>query len=261
MNLRGTNGSRRRRMALGLVLSWMVIGGGNRWAGLIPVGGRPAFADSASQRTARQHFQQGEAYYTAGKYPEALAEYQAGYDVAPLPGFLVNIAQCQRRMGDLQRARASYGKFVLVAPDSPLAPEVRDLIKELDRLIAETATAARTPSGAGPTPPRPAAISGRRLAMSFDTNGVMPFESADDPAAPGATVAAPGADLRAPALVIPPGDGAANESDGTTGGRPHHWWLWGSLAAVAAGAVTAAVILSSPESNTVHDGSLGTLRR
>ncbi|MEP6652532.1 MAG: tetratricopeptide repeat protein [Myxococcales bacterium] len=250
-------------MALGLALFWMVIGGGNRWAGLIPVGGRPAFADSASQRTARQHFHQGEAYYTAGKYPEALAEYQAGYDVAPLPGFLVNIAQCQRRMGDLHRARASYGKFVLVAPDSPLAPEVRGLIEELDRLIAETATAARTPSGGdGAAPPRPAAISGRRLAMSFDGNGVLPFSSADDPAERGATTTAPGADLREAALVTAPGDGVVNESEGTTaGGSSHHWWLWSSLVAVAAGAVTLAVILSAPEANTVHEGSLGTLRR
>jgi hypothetical protein len=239
----------------------MVTGGGPWADGVVPIGERVAFADSASQRKARQHFHQGEAYYTAGKYPEALVEYQAGYDVAPLPGFLFNIAQCQRRMGDLQRARASYGKFVLVAPDSPLAPEVQGLIQELDRLIAETATAARTPANGGAAPPRPAAISGRRLAMSFDGNSVLPFESADDPAQSGATTAAPGANLRETAIINPTGDGAANEPDSTGGGGWHRWWLWSSLAVVAVGAATTAVILSAPEGNTVHEGSLGTLRR
>ena len=57
----------------------------------------------------------------------------------PLPGFLVNIAQCQRRLGDLKTARATYREFVLVAPDSRLVPEVETLVKQLDTLIANLA--------------------------------------------------------------------------------------------------------------------------
>ena len=66
--------------------------------------------------------------------------YQAGYAAVPLPGFLVNIAQCQRRLGDLKTARATYREFVLVAPDSRLVPEVETLIKQLDTLIADLAS-------------------------------------------------------------------------------------------------------------------------
>ncbi len=84
------------------------------------------------QREARRHFDEAELSYRAGHYAEALVKYQAGYAAVPLPGFLVNIAQCQRRLGDLKTARATYREFVLVAPDSRLVPEIETLIKELD---------------------------------------------------------------------------------------------------------------------------------
>jgi len=94
-------------------------------------------ATPEAERTARAHFQAGEARFKAGAFDEALAEYQAGYDVLPLPGFLINVAQCQRRLGDLKTARATYQKFVLVAPDSPLLPQVRSMIAEIDGLLAK----------------------------------------------------------------------------------------------------------------------------
>ncbi len=112
-------------------------------------------APNAAAREARRHFDEAELSYRAGHYAEALAKYQAGYAAAPLPGFLVNIAQCQRRLGDLKTARATYREFVLVAPDSRLVPEVETLIKELDTLIADLAsggsgeTAAQEGAGAG----------------------------------------------------------------------------------------------------------------
>ena len=101
------------------------------------VAGPVGAATPEAERTARAHFQAGEAKFKAGAFDEALAEYQAGYDVLPLPGFLINVAQCQRRLGDLKTARATYQKFVLVAPDSPLLPQVRSMIAEIDGLLAK----------------------------------------------------------------------------------------------------------------------------
>ena len=92
-------------------------------------------ASPEAEKEARAHFQAGEARFKEGAFDEALAEYQKGYDAKPLPGFLVNIAQCQRRLGDLKKARATYQKFVLVAPDSPLVPQVRSMIAEIDGLL------------------------------------------------------------------------------------------------------------------------------
>jgi len=109
-----------------------------------------AQAASEAEKEARAHFQAGEARFKAGAFDEALAEYQKGYESKPLPGFLVNIAQCQRRLGDLKAARATYQKFVLVAPDSPLIPQVRSMITEIDGLLETTTPAAAAPADGAP---------------------------------------------------------------------------------------------------------------
>ena len=101
----------------------------------VPLGARGA--TPAAEREARRAFAAAEAHFKAGMFASALAEYQAGYAPSPLPGFQINIAQCQRRLGDLTKARATYQKFVVVAPDSPLVPEVKSIITELDKLIAD----------------------------------------------------------------------------------------------------------------------------
>jgi tetratricopeptide (TPR) repeat protein len=197
---------------------------------------RAAAAASPKEREARGHFQSGEAHFKAGQFEEALAAYQAGYDAKPLPGFLINIAQCQRRLGDLKAARATYQKFVLVAPDSPLVGQVRSLIAEIDGLLAQ------------PEPAAPVAAAEP--------------ESADEPAPAAAAAAAPPpapapAATQAPILVA-----RAGEPDTAEAPAPRRrWWLWGAIGAVVAGGVVTAIVLSSGGGATVHDGSLATLRR
>ena len=196
--------------------------------------GRVAAAPSEAERTARTHFQAGEARFKAGAFDEALKEYEAGYDAKPLPGFLINIAQCQRRLGDLKTARATYQKFVLVAPDSPLVPQVRSMIEEIDGLLAkldkskpdeeaapqETKTKTETEAEASP-PPAPKPV--------------------EEPA-PVLVSAAPAAE---PAPEKP----------------SHRWWLWGAIGAVVVGGAVTAYVLTSGSTTTIHDGSLATLRR
>jgi len=197
-------------------------------------------ADSAAEKEARRSFAKAENHFRAGLFAEALAEYQAGYDAAPLPGFLINIAQCYRRLGDLTRAQATYRKFVLVAPDSPLVPQVNTLIAELEKLQADLVdTKAPAPEPADTTPPPPAAAAA--------------LAPAPPPAVvePGQAVTAPGADLRADTGPRP------NEP-----ARATRWWLWCAIGAVAiGGAATTFMLLRSPGTTTVHDGSLGALRR
>ena len=191
---------------------------------------RVAAASSEAERTARTHFQAGEARFKAGAYDEALKEYQAGYDAKPLPGFLVNIAQCQRRLGDLKTARATYQKFVLVAPDSPLVPQVRSMIEEIDGLLAkieknkadDEAAAAEEAKAESETPP--------------------PAPKSEKEAAPVLVDATP-----APAP-------APERSS-------HRWWLWGAIGAAVVGGAVTAYVLTSGGTTTIHDGSLATLRR
>jgi tetratricopeptide (TPR) repeat protein len=177
-----------------------------------------------AEKEARGHFQAGEAHFKAGEFDQALAEYQKGYDAKPLPGFLVNIAQCQRRLGDLKKARATYQKFVLVAPDSPLVPQVRSMIAEIDGLLEKEQE-------------QPAPESAPEAKPQVEAPAAAP-----PPAAP------------APVLVA-----AAPEAPPPSTG--HRWWLWGAIGAVVVGGAVTAIALSTGGTSTIHDGSLATLRR
>jgi hypothetical protein len=191
---------------------------------------RPGLAgNGAAEREARHNFQAGEAHFKAGLYAEALADYQAGYAAAPLPGFLINVAQCQRRLGDLARARATYQKFLLVAPDSPLVPEVKRLIADLDQMLAEEAAANKEAPG-----------------DTKEESALIVVPAAPVPVQPTTT-----ATVMLTAQPAPLPD------------RPlwKRWWVWGMVgAAIVAGTATA-FALSSPGATTLHDGSLGSLRR
>jgi hypothetical protein len=204
----------------------------------------------AAARESRRHFQAAEAHFKAGAFDAALGEYQAGYDAKPLPGFLINIAQCQRRLGDLKAARTTYQKFVMVAPDSPLVPQAKAMVAELDKLLADLSNepanantndaAATTREGDDSQTRKPADV--EPAAAASAVTAVVPAE--------------PPAATSAPVLVASPSP--ADESRAPTGRR---WWLWGTIGAVVVGGAVTAFVLSAGGTTTVHEGSLGTLRR
>ena len=195
------------------------------------------------EREARRAFQAAEAHFHAGEFAEALSAYEAGYAQAPLPGFLINIAQCYRRLGDLTRARATYQKFVMVAPDSPHVPEVTSLIAEIDKLMAQLEEERK----AAPPPAAAAATGDATLPL---TPSLLP---APAPPAPAPNL------LEAPvaSAPVPPVSPPPPAATGKT-----RWWLWGlaGAAVVVAGGTAAAFSLGGGTS-TVHQGSLGALRR
>ena len=144
------------RRSFGVVVAALAVGGG---------AARAADEPAEDRALARQHFDQGEAHFKQGRFAEALVSYEAGYQAAPLPGFLIDIAQCHRMMGDLRKARAHYRKFLLVSPQSPRRKEVESLIQDLDRAIAaepappatSTPTAPAVPTAEPTQPARPTA--------------------------------------------------------------------------------------------------------
>ncbi len=148
-----------------------------------PVHGAPS---DAAARESRRHFQAAETHFKAGAFDAALAEYQAGYDAKPLPGFLINIAQCQRRLGDLKAARATYQKFVMVAPDSPLVPQAKAMVAELDKLLADLSNA---PPNANADATASSATANKD---SEDSQKTKPADVEPAAAAPAVTVGRPG---------------------------------------------------------------------
>jgi tetratricopeptide (TPR) repeat protein len=104
----------------------------------------PAHAQADAASAAHSHFAAGEAHYREGKWSDALADFRAGYALDPRPEFLINIAQTERRLGQLDDALASCERFLARAPDSPLVGQVKQLMKELrtERAAARAEAAA-----------------------------------------------------------------------------------------------------------------------
>lgn len=119
----------------------------------------PAYADDADARAAKKHFQQGQKLFDLGRFDEALGEYEAAYEAKPLPGFLYNIAQCHRNLGNLKQAIFGYRNYLRQVPDAPNREAVLALIDELEdqeREREEQAERERAERAPPPPPPSPA---------------------------------------------------------------------------------------------------------
>jgi tetratricopeptide (TPR) repeat protein len=124
---------------------------------------RPAHADDPATKAARKHFTKGEKLFQLGKFDDALVEYEAAYDQKPLPGFLYNIGQCHRNLGNYKQAVFSYRSYLRQVPDAANREAVLALIDELDAKQRELEADAererlereRLAREQGPTPSQP----------------------------------------------------------------------------------------------------------
>ena len=120
-------------------------------------------ASDAGARPGQALFERAQASFSQGRFDEARADYQAAYDVEPLPAFLFNIAQCYRNMGDYERAQLYFHRYTVREPRGPNRPAAERLAAEMSKLAearrhqlgAESPTGepAAAPSGAAVTTP------------------------------------------------------------------------------------------------------------
>ncbi|HJZ87766.1 MAG TPA: tetratricopeptide repeat protein [Polyangia bacterium] len=94
-------------------------------------------AGPAPEQVARRHFDRAEKLYALEKFQDALTEYEAAYDAKPLPGFLFNIGQCYRNLGNFRQAVFSYKRYLSLRPDTRNRAEIEDLIVDLEKKIAD----------------------------------------------------------------------------------------------------------------------------
>src|SRR5438067_1229258 len=89
---------------------------------------------SPQEARARGHFEVGHGLFRLGNYEDAIKEFAAGYQLVPKPQFLVDMAQCYRKLGNLERARELYRKYLAEAPiDSPERSQVEGIVTQLDQ--------------------------------------------------------------------------------------------------------------------------------
>lgn len=110
---------------------------------------------------AKIHFEAGKTYYQKKKFRQAITEFEEGYTYVKKPAFLVNIAQCYRELGNQQKAREYYKRFLDEDPQTPQREQVEAIIAELDAEIGAPAAAPTagadmviTPEETGATAPR-----------------------------------------------------------------------------------------------------------
>jgi tetratricopeptide (TPR) repeat protein len=98
----------------------------------VAVPARTASANDPATRAARRHFERGEKLFALGKFDDALEEYQTAFDAKPLPGFLYNIGQCYRNLGDYDQAIFSFKKYLKLEPEAENRESVERLIEDLE---------------------------------------------------------------------------------------------------------------------------------
>lgn len=107
----------------------------------------------------RRLFERAEAHYLSGQLQAALALYRRAFRVTALAGFLFNIAQCHRRLGEWSRALAHYRAYLAALPRAPNRQQVRALIRLCEQRVAEEQAGHATRSR-----PRAGPATARRLA-------------------------------------------------------------------------------------------------
>jgi tetratricopeptide (TPR) repeat protein len=194
------------------------------------------------EKEARRLFQKAELSFNLGKFEEALADYQSAYQAKPLTGFLFNIAQCYRNLGNWERARFFYRRYLTLEPRSPNRHRVEDLVAEMtDRLEKQQAlmppTKGLTTGPVAASPSEPTAAPAPALTPPPAVAPPLPEPSAAAASTSSATVSS--------TLVAAPPLATAER-------KPVYkrWWFWTGVGAVVAGGVVAAIVLSGPTTRT-----------
>jgi tetratricopeptide (TPR) repeat protein len=91
-----------------------------------------ALARDLPEMRAREQFRAGQAAYANGQYERALGAFSEAYGLQPVPGFLFNIAQCHRKLGNYERAAVFYRQYLDLSPSTANTATVRALLNEIE---------------------------------------------------------------------------------------------------------------------------------
>lgn len=136
-----------------LVPSYLVVSRVLIVALLAAAGAGPALAQSqADIAAARKAYRKGEQAFQAGRYDEALQEFERGYELSKKELFLLNIGYAHEQLGNHAQALDFYQRY---RATSPPAEELPDLDARIRVMQAEL-DARRPPPP--PPPPEPVVV-------------------------------------------------------------------------------------------------------
>lgn len=179
---------------------------------------------NADEQAARTLFADGQKAYDLGEFDRALTLYSDAYKLKPLPGFLFNIGQCHKQLGNYERAAFFFGRFVDNSkPEAANVALAKELKADMEKRQAEKAEAERKAA---------------EEKAAADRAAAEKAKASDAPVAPPLTPAE--------LSTLPPPPPPSVEPEPVT----KKAWFWvvigGAVVATAAG-VTAGVVLSQPQ--------------
>src|SRR5687767_5177019 len=99
---------------------------------------KAAKPNKAVEAQVRQIYGAAQKAYDLGRFEEALKGFSDAYALKDLPGFLFNIAQCHRNLGNYERAKFFYHRYLDLSPKRPKnAAQVEGLLAKVEEKLAE----------------------------------------------------------------------------------------------------------------------------
>lgn len=105
-----------------------------------------------TEARARARFEAGQRLVEQGRFAEAYVEFERGYELSKKPLFLFNMGECARSMGDPERARDAYERYLREDPNGRLAATARERLAELPPARATPPPRKRRPPPGGSAP-------------------------------------------------------------------------------------------------------------
>jgi tetratricopeptide (TPR) repeat protein len=158
-------------------------------AALLALPGAGAAADPAVDPSAdpavaaRAAYRRGADLYKAGKYREAIAQFEAADRLKPSPALQFNIGQSWEKLGDHAAALASFARYLRLDPAAPNRESVQRSVKTLEARLAATG---RQMLHVTTDPP------GADLSVDGAAAGQAPLDAAYPPGPHSLAAAAPG---------------------------------------------------------------------
>lgn len=103
-------------------------------AAALLAGPPPAQADDVAD--AKAHLRSGADLYRAGRWREAIAEFEEAYRLKPHGAIRFNVAQCHERLGEWPAALLGYHDYLREVPDAKDRAAVRATIHRLEEKLA-----------------------------------------------------------------------------------------------------------------------------
>lgn len=119
-----------------------------------PAAGTPAVTRTAAEEQARAHYRTGSIAFSAGRFADALTEFQKSHALSQRPELIYNIAVAFDRLRRDREALDAFEEYLRLVPDAPQRAEVEGRVALLREALQSHAQLAATSATTTPAPDR-----------------------------------------------------------------------------------------------------------